>query len=146
MMHSLGLVPSLNAFHSPSPILLPCHLGKFSSVQFKYCLPDHTVVCAPLQCWLHSYCGLYWTVYFWALATFTREGLPVKPRHLMYLAGNWGRANHGRNRPSQDAKSFPRCGGQRVLALPPSTSLPDVQVWPTQCRLKCVNLQVIFLN
>lgn len=98
---------------TPSSILLPCQLGKsslFSQAYFESCLSDHTVVCAPLQCWLHSYCSLYWTVYFWALATCTRQGLPVKPRHLIYLAEDWGRAHQTRNRPWLDAKSCPRYG------------------------------------
>ena len=61
-----GLSCLLRMPSTPTPLPLPCQLGNFSFSHswFKYCLPDYTVVCAPLQCWLHACCSLHWTVFF----------------------------------------------------------------------------------
>ena len=96
----------------PTPVLFPFQLGKsclFSQASFEYRLPDHTVVCAPLQCWLCPYCSLYWTVYFWALATCTRQGLPVKPRHLIYLAEDWDGGGGGGEAHQSKEQTLTRC-------------------------------------
>ena len=72
-----GLSCLLRMPSTPTPLPLPCQLGNFSFSHswFKYCLPDYTVVCAPLQCWLHACCSLHWTVFSWARATCTRGSL-----------------------------------------------------------------------
>ena len=76
---------------TPTPLLLPCQLGNFSfsHSSFQYCLPDYTVVCAPLQCWLHACCSLHWTVSFWALATCTRGSLGSQDTWFVWQRTGW---------------------------------------------------------
>lgn len=137
MTHRLGLVSATqNTFHPHS------NSTSLSAMKIQVIFSGLVSVLSP---WLH-YCLCptamlasfllqpCWTVYFWALATCTRLGVPCEAKALGLSGRGLGASSPGNEQTLTRCQVISKVWVLRVLALPLLTSLPSAQVWPTWMR------------